>query len=369
MKAKQVPPQAVILAGGRGTRFWPRSRRQTPKQLLNIVGKASMLQQTLARLRPLFRPEQVWVVTQNEQAAAVAAQVPEVPRAQILVEPVGRNTAAAIGLAALHLHARFGDAVMAVLPADHLIADAAAFRRALRAAVALAGRPSTLVTLGIEPQWPETGYGYIERGELVGRFNGLRAYRVERFVEKPPLARARRFVASGRHSWNAGMFFWTATTYLEQLARFRPATARLLARLARAVGTSQYRRTLARLYPQLESISVDYALLEPASRARKSVTVCVIPARIGWSDVGSWAAVYNLLARKPGENISLERLVALDASGNYFWVPGRLVAAVGVRDLIVVETDDALLVCPRARAQEVGRVVEELQRRRLFRWL
>src|SRR5579875_513846 len=355
MKAKQVPPQAVILAGGRGTRFWPRSRRQTPKQLLNIVGKASMLQQTLARLRPLFRTEQVWVVTQNEQAAAVAAQVPEVPRAQILVEPVGRNTAAAIGLAALHLHARFGDAVMAVLPADHLIADAAAFRRALRAAVALAGRPSTLVTLGIEPQWPETGYGYIERGELVGRFNGLRAYRVERFVEKPPLARARRFVASGRHSWNAGMFFWPATTYLEHLAR--------------AVGTSQYRRTLARLYPQLESISVDYALLEPASRARKSVTVCVIPARIGWSDVGSWAAVYNLLARKPGENISLERLVALDASGNYFWVPGRLVAAVGVRDLIVVETDDALLVCPRARAQEVGRVVEELQRRRLFRWL
>jgi mannose-1-phosphate guanylyltransferase len=369
MKPTPAPPQAVILAGGRGTRFWPRSRRRTPKQLLNIVGQTSMLQQTLARLRPLFRPEQIWVVTQREHAEAVRQQIPEVPCAQILIEPVGRNTAAAIGLAALHMRARYGDAVMAVLPADHVIANAGTFRKILRAALALAAHPATLVTLGIEPRWPETGYGYIERGELIGRFKGLRAYRVKRFVEKPPLARARRFMASGRHSWNAGMFFWTATTYLEQLARFRPTTARLLTRLAAAVDTPHYKRTLAHLYPQLENISVDYALLEPASRTPRAVTVCVLPARIGWSDVGSWAAVYNLLARKPGENISLERLVALDASGNYFWVPGRLVAAIGIRDLVVVETPDALLLCPRTRAQDVGRVVEELQRRRLYRWL
>jgi mannose-1-phosphate guanylyltransferase len=360
---------AVILAGGRGTRFWPRSRTRTPKQLLNILGGATMLQQTVARLAPLFPPARIWVVTNAEQAAAVRRQLPRVPREQILVEPAGRNTAAAIGLAAVHLQKEFGEALMAVLPADHYIARTARYRRIVRAALEVARRGPNLVVLGIPPTRPDTGFGYIERGEAAGRFGGQRVYAVRQFTEKPSLARAKRYAASGRYDWNAGMFFWRVSTYLDALRRFLPATHRALSALAKDVGTPREARALARIYPRLKNISADYAVMEPATRERGPRRVFVLPAEIGWSDIGSWAAVYELLARRMGENVSAGPSLALEAAGNFLWSPKKFVAAVGVRDLVLVETPDAILLCPRDRAQDVAKIVKWLEQRKLHHLL
>jgi mannose-1-phosphate guanylyltransferase len=355
---------AVILAGGRGTRFWPRSRIRTPKQLLNIVGQRTMLQQTAARLAPLFSPARLWAVTNQEQAPAVRRQMPGISAGHILAEPAGRNTAAAIGLAAIHLarESYSADALMAVLPADHFIAQEARYRRIVLAALEMAARPGTLVALGIPPTRPETGYGYIERGRLAGRPGGLPAYAVRRFVEKPALVLARRYAASGRYDWNAGMFFWRVSTYLDHLREFLPTTYRALMRLADTIGTPRYSRALRHAYARLENVSVDYAVLEPASR--KPGHVFVLPAAVGWSDIGSWAAVHELLGLRGGANVSAGPLISLGASGCFFWVPGKHVAALGVRDLVVVETPDALLVCPRDRAQDVGQIVKELEKQK-----
>jgi mannose-1-phosphate guanylyltransferase len=360
----KLEAHAVILAGGRGTRFWPRSRARAPKQLLNIIGRETMLQQAVSRIEPVVGAGRLWVVTQTAQADAVCRQLPRLPPSHLLVEPEGRNTAAAVALAAVHLRRQQPDSLMAVLPADQVVRHASRFRRIVRAALRLASEPASLVVLGIPPTRPETGYGYIERGASLGRAGGAPAYTVRRFTEKPPLRLARRYVASGRYWWNAGMFFWRVSTYLETLARFLPATERALTALAPSIGAPGYKLRLERVYRRLPSISVDYAVLEPASRPGSGARVCVLPANVGWSDIGSWASVYELLAARPGATVSAGPLLAFDAAGNYFWVPDKLLAAVGVRDLVVVETADALLVCPRERAQEVGRIVKELERRK-----
>ena len=371
--AKQITTCAVLLAGGRGTRFWPRSRTRTPKQLLDIVSSKSMLRETADRLAPLFTPNRLWVVTNDEQAAGVQRELPRVPRKQILAEPVGRNTAAAIGLAAIHLAQEHGDALMAVLPADHHIADAAQYRKVVRAAMKMASRPGNLVVLGIPPSGPETGFGYIERAGVATRVEGIPAYTVRRFTEKPNAARARKYVTSGRYLWNAGMFFWRVSAFLECLRKYLPQTWHALGELQQSIGTPEYTRALQRIYPRMENISVDYAIMEPATRARAmrgkpkeraAERVFVLPAKIGWSDIGSWAAVYELLARKQYENVSVGDSFALDATGNFLWSRKKFVAAIGVRDLVVVETDDALLICPRARAQDVGKVVKWLEEKR-----
>ena len=364
-KRREPSAHAVILAGGRGTRFWPRSRTRTPKQLLNIVGESTMFEQTLERLSPLFPASRLWVVTNREQAAAVRKQAPRLATDHVLAEPAGRNTAAAIGLAAAHLlRGASPEAVMAVLPSDHFIARAARYRRVVRAALAVAARPGALVVLGIPPARPETGYGYIERAGRARRVRREPVYSVRRFTEKPSLARARRYLQSGRYFWNAGMFFWRVATYFENLERRLPKTHAALMRLAETIGTPRYPAALRRIYPQLENISVDYAVLEPASRDPRRSPVFVLPADVGWSDIGSWAAVYELLARRRGQNVAAGPLCALDSAGNLFWSPDKFVAAVGVRDLIIVETPDALLVCPRGRAQEVGRIVRWLEEHR-----
>jgi mannose-1-phosphate guanylyltransferase len=361
---------AVILAGGRGTRFWPRSRMRTPKQLLNIVGKNTMLEQTAARLGPLFPPSRQWVVTNSEQAAAVRKQMPRVPASQIITEPVGRNTAAAIGLAAAHLlHSGLGkenDALMAVLPADHYIARPAAYLKIVRAALHVAHAAGSLVVLGIPPSRPETGYGYIERarGKAVAA-DGVPVFSVRRFTEKPAPAQARKYVNSGRYYWNAGMFFWRVSTFLGNLEKFLPKTHDALMRLAGEIGTPRYARLLARIYPKLENISVDYAIMEPATRQLAAPSVFVLPAEVGWSDIGSWAAVYELLARKKNENVSAGKFFALDSDGNFFWSPKKFIGAVGVHNLVVVETVDALLLCPRERAQDVGKIVKWLETEKL----
>lgn len=364
MNGKSLAVCAVLLAGGRGTRFWPRSRMRTPKQLLNIVGNKTMLRETADRLAPVFGQRNFWAVTNVEQAAAVRRELRGVPASHILAEPVGRNTAAAIGLAAIHLAHEHGDVIMAVLPADSYILDGARYRTLVRAALEQARGAGNLVVLGIPPTRPETGYGYIERGAKCARPRGIAAYEVKRFTEKPDLPLARRYVASGQFLWNAGMFFWRASTFLENLKRFLPATHRALIELSKAIGTRKYSSALRRIYPRLANISVDFAVMEPATRILGPRRVTVIPTKVGWSDIGSWAAVYELLATKPGENVSAGPSFALDAEGNYFWSPKKFVAAIGVRNLVLVETGDAILLCSRDRSQDVGKIVKWLESKR-----
>lgn len=316
-----------------------------------------MVCETAKRLAPLFPPKTIWAVTNEDQAAAVRRELRGIPARQILSEPVGRNTAAAIGLAAIHLRRAHGDAVMAALPADSYIADAARYRKLVRVALSVANKPGNLVVMGVPPARPETGYGYVESGAPSG--DGV--FAVKRFTEKPALEVAREYVASGNYFWNAGMFFWRVSTFLDCLKRFLPKTHEALEELAATIGARRYERALRQIYPHLESISVDYAVMEPATRKEGVQRVFVVPAEVGWSDIGSWHTVYELLRRKTGGNVSAGAHFALDASGNFFWSPKKFVAAIGVHDLVVVETDDALLICPRDRAQDVSRVVKWLE--------
>src|SRR6202521_2990941 len=333
MSSESLTIHAVILAGGRGTRFWPRSRTRTPKQLLNIVGKETMLEQTVARLRPLIPPERIWTVTNAEQATEVRKQLPAQARRRVLTEPIGRNTAAAIALAALHVrHAARGDALLAVLPADHYIANPERYRIIVRAALEVARRKGRMVVLGIPPTRPETGFGYIERmGEAIDS-KGFPVYAVRRFTEKPALSVAKVYAGSGDYHCNAGMFFWRVSTFLENLNKHLPKTYAYLETLADSIGKSSYDRKLRAIYARLENISVDYAIREPATRQPGPPSVFVIPAEVGWSDIGSWAAVYELLAKLTGENILPGPGYTLDASGNIVWSPSKFVAAIGVND-------------------------------------
>ncbi|HEY6946899.1 MAG TPA: mannose-1-phosphate guanylyltransferase [Candidatus Acidoferrum sp.] len=362
MPSEKLIAHAVILAGGRGTRFWPRSRKRTPKQLLNIVGKETMLEQTVARLRPLIPAERIWTVTNAEQAAAVRKQVPSAARKRVLVEPKGLNTAVAIGLAAIHArHVSRGDALLAVLPADHHIAQPQKYREIVSAALDVAREPGRMVVLGIPPTRPETGFGYIEHmGEPISE-KRFPVFAVKRFTEKPALPLAVEYVASGKYHWNAGMFFWRVSTFLDNLKSFLPKTYAALEELSALIGKRNYERQLRTMYQKFENISVDYAVLEPATRTEGPPRVFVIPAEIGWSDIGSWAAVYELLAKKNGENVLAREGYTLDAEGNFLWAPSKFVAAIGVRDLVMVETPDALLICPRDRAQDVAKVVKHLE--------
>jgi mannose-1-phosphate guanylyltransferase len=370
MPTEKLQTHAIILAGGRGTRFWPRSRTRTPKQLLNIVGEETMLEQTVARLRPLIPPDRIWTVTNAEQAAAVKNQVPAAARKRVLTEPVGRNTAAAIALAAIHVrHVAKGDALMAVLPADHFIAQPEKYRKIVGAALELAHEPGRMIVLGIPPTRPDTGFGYVERfGNALGS-SDFPAFAVRRFTEKPVLDLAKEYVASGNFQWNAGMFFWRVSTFLDNLKRFLPKTHEALESLAKNIGKKTYERRLRAIYPKLENISVDYAILENATRQEGPPCVFVIPADVGWSDIGSWAAVYELLAKHPGDNVLAGRGLALDASSNFLYSPTKFIAAIGIRDLIVVETRDALLIVPRDRAQDVAKIVKSLEERKLNKLL
>jgi mannose-1-phosphate guanylyltransferase len=344
----------LILAGGRGTRFWPRSRKRYAKQVLNVFGERSLIQATVDRLAPVIAPERLWVLTSRDLRDAIVSQLPEIPKSQILAEPAQRNTAPAIGLAAQILSSQDAKAVMGVFPADHLVAKPPAFRKVLRAAFrgADAGR---LMVVGIQPRWPETGYGYIEfpRGVAAGSSVPVS---VRRFHEKPSLARARRYVTSGNFYWNSGMFFWRPGVLLEALRRYLPRTATVLAALP-PFGARKFAAELVRGFPLCENISVDFAVMERADNVSG-----IAAADFGWSDVGSWNAVYELLPRDGCGNAVAPDSICLDAHNNLVDARGKTVALVGVKDLIVVDTPDALLVADRARAQQVGEVVKALER-------
>jgi mannose-1-phosphate guanylyltransferase len=370
MARETLTIHAVILAGGRGTRFWPRSRTKTPKQLLSIVGKGTMLEQTVARLRPMISADRIWTVTNVEQEASLRKQLAAASRKRVLVEPLGRNTASAIALAAFHLRAAAkGDALMAVLPADHYIEQVSAYQKIVRTALDVAREPGRMVVLGIPPTRPETGFGYIERMDATIGAHGVPVYPVRRFTEKPALDTAKEYLASGNYQWNAGMFFWRVSTYLNALRTHLPDTYAKLEKLAKSIGTRKYSGELRKVYPQLENISVDYAILERVTRQSSDPQVFVIPAEVGWSDIGSWAAVYELLAKNPGSNIFVGGGHAIEATGNYFSSEKKFIGAIGVNDLVMVETADALLVCPRDRAQDIGKLVKWLEEQKLKKLL
>jgi len=306
--------------------------------------------------------DRVWTVTNAEQAAAVRRQLPPAARKRVLVEPFGRNTAAAIALAAFHIQkAGKGDALMAVLPADHYIEQTAEYQKIVSTALDVAREPGRMVVLGIPPTRPETGFGYIERIEATIGAHGIPIYPVRRFTEKPAIEMAKEYIGTGNYFWNAGMFFWRVSTFLNALQEFLPGTFEVLEALCGKIGTSQYASRLGKNYAKLENISVDYAILERATAAAGKPQVFVIPAEVGWSDIGSWAAVYDLMARQAGTNVFSGEGHAIDAVGNFVSSPGKFVAVVGVQDLVVVDTPDALLICPRDRVQDVGKVVKWLE--------
>lgn len=349
---------AVIMAGGSGTRFWPLSRRKRPKQLLRLFGSASLLEQTVARLRPVIPPERTYVFTSRQLWSEVRRCLPGIPASQIVAEPASRNTAPTLGVAAHEIVRRDPEGLMVVLPSDHAITRPAAFRQALRAACRVGAIEGRSVVMGLKPTRPETGFGYVRLGKLEGQVAGEPVYRVEKFKEKPPLAVARRYVASGRYLWNGGMFVWRASTLLRNFQRFQPRMARLMARLA-ATGGVRASAAFRRLFPRLESVSIDYALME------KVPAVFAVAAELGWSDVGSWAVFHELSPRDRDDNVRPAYSLSLDSRGNVVVSPGKFVVTVGVKDLVIVETADALLVCARHRAQEVAKAVQALKRRGL----
>jgi mannose-1-phosphate guanylyltransferase len=344
------------MAGGVGSRLWPRSRKQTPKQLLNLTSERTMFQEAVARLAPLFKPEQVFVVTSAGYVPAMREQVPELPSQNYIIEPCGHGTAPCIGLAALYLRRLDPNAIMAVLTADHFMENGELFREALAAAGRLAWQ-GRLVTLGIEPSFPATGYGYILRAEKLANFGSLKAYRVKRFTEKPDLPTARKFLASGRYYWNSGMFIWRVIDVMAEFGRQMPELHEQLAEIDAAIGAPREKEILERVWQDVENQTIDYGIMEGAKK------VAVIPVDIGWSDVGSWATLLDILPGDGQGNVVTGRHLGIDTARTLVYSPQRMVATVGLKDMIVVDTGDALLVCPKDRAQDVKNIVDELEAR------
>ncbi|NUQ28299.1 MAG: NTP transferase domain-containing protein [Acidobacteriaceae bacterium] len=361
----------VILAGGSGTRFWPRSRKATAKQILALDGERTMIQQTVDRLALTTERKNIWVITNSVLAEKIGAQLPDVPVGHILCEPAARNTAPACGLAAFLMERDEPDTVIGIFPSDHVVKDAGRFAAALRAGIAVAAAGDNIVVMGVPPTRPETGYGYIEQGDVAMPAPGLLlpVRHVHRFTEKPDKPTAIEFVATGRYSWNSGIFLWTARTLANALREHVPQVAVKLEEIAQAYGTPEFDEVFARLYPECENISIDYAVLEPRSgKGEQSSGIYCIPAEFGWNDLGSWAALHehqrSIAAPgcdQHGNVVDGQGVIALNAKGNYVYAKERTVALVGVNDLVVVETDDALLVTTREHSQDVGKVVKALQ--------
>ena len=353
---------AVIMAGGSGTRLWPLSRRGRSKQALKLVGERTMLQHAVDRLAPLFPPEQIYVVTREDQCALLSSQVPELPRSSFINEPVGCGTAPAIGLAAIQLRKRDPAAIMAVLTADHYITDTGAFRRVLEAAALVAvGGP--LVTLGIKPASPSTGFGYIEQGDGLGSVLGLPVFCVKQFTEKPGLELAHQMLASGMYSWNSGMFVWRVDRILEEFQDQMPNLYAQLMDVEASLGKPEFTQVLRRVWSQVREQTIDYGVMEHAGR------VVVIPVDIGWTDVGSWASLAELLPPDQDGNIFVGPCKEIDTHNTLVFGGKRLVATIGLKDIVIVDSDDALLVCAKQREQDVREIVERLKMNGDSQWL
>ncbi len=366
----------VILAGGSGTRFWPRSRKTKAKQVLALDGERTMIQQTVDRLAPVADPENVWVITNNLLDDLIAEQLEEVPRDHILSEPAARNTAPACALAAFLLEKTEPETVIGIFPSDHVVKNKSRFAEIIRAGIALAASGEKIVVLGVPPVRAETGYGYIELGATVESAllppSDLTVRRVRRFTEKPHSGLAEHFVRSGNYAWNGGIFLWSARTLANAIREHRPAMAPLLEKIAAAHSTSkaEFDRVFEEVYPQCENISIDYAVLEPRSaKGEESAEIYCLPGDFDWNDLGCWSALHEHAAGCPPESVSLANVfegedplcISIDSTGNYVHAPGKVIALVGVSNLVVVQTKDALLITTRERSQDVGKVVAELK--------
>lgn len=351
---------AVIMAGGGGTRLWPLSRQTRPKQLLSLFDERSLYQASVQRLSGLIPPERILVVAMPDLARQLHAQTPEIPYENFLQEPAARGTASVVGLAAAALHKRDPQASMAILTADHYIRDEELFRQYLQAAYA-AVQDDYLVTLGIEPGFAATGFGYIQRGQALGEYGGSQAYQVLRFKEKPDLPTAQAMIASGDHVWNSGMFFWRAGRILKEFERQMPELAAGLVEIENAWDTPVQQETLQRVWQTLTPQTIDYGIMENAQQA------AVIPAAgLGWSDVGSWDALFDFLECDTDHNVLMgaPQIVSLDTHDCLIYMSQerRLIVTIGVEDLVVVDAGDVLLVCRKDQAQRVRQVVSQLQK-------
>ncbi len=354
---------AVIMAGGKGTRFWPLSRGKKPKHLLNITGEKSIIQYTVDRVTPLVGKENVLIVTGASHSDEIREQLPELPAENILIEPVGRNTAPCIGLAAIHIRKRSPDAVMFVLPSDHLIADTKSFLASLTAAREMAKRGDCLVTIGIKPEWPETGYGYMERGEIADTIEETGIYEVGSFREKPDPATAEAFLKDGRFFWNSGMFIWKVSAILDAIKRLVPELYEGLMMIEESIGTEHEKDVLSEIYRDIKSVSIDYGVME------KTRDVFMVEGNFGWNDIGSWDALWDVMDKDEMGNATRGEVISFDTSNSLVYSPQKMVALIGVKDLIVVETEDSLLICKRGSSQDVRKVVGHLGKKGMEEYL
>lgn len=343
-----------VLAGGSGTRLWPLSRTHHPKQFLRLAGDRSLIQETVARVLPIVPIQQIAVVTEHTQTADVARELPELPPANILAEPVQRGTATALGLAALWVQRQNPHEVMVSLHSDHLIGDPEAFRQALQAAAEAASGGRHLLTLGIRPTEPTTSLGYIRVGQPIGKAGSFTVHRVDEFVEKPNRQRAESYLADGSYLWNSGIFAWRVDTFLQRFAELLPDTFDRLQEIAACLDRPDWNDTLARVYPTIQSQTIDVGIMERADN------VAVIPATFPWSDVGSWAELLEVLPADSEGNVVRGTHIGLDTQRSLIFANTKPVATIGLSDLVVVDTPDVLLICPRDRAQTVKQLVERL---------
>lgn len=345
---------AVILAGGRGERFWPLSTQRRPKQFLALVGDKPLLSMAVDRLAGLIPPERVLVITSAELADAAREAAPQLPPGNVIGEPFGRDTAAACALGCVLVKARSPEAVFCILTADQIMGDIDVYQKTLRESMALAGSQDTLLTIGIRPSSPSTGFGYIESGETVGERDGIQFLKVKRFVEKPDQRTAEQFLAAGRYYWNSGMFVWSTAAFASALARHCPTLHAMARRLSATVGTPAFEASLRAEYEQLARISVDYALMEKADN------IVMARGTFAWDDVGSWTALANHVPADAAGNVVLGTCEGLESKGNIVVSRDRVTALFGVDDLVVVHAGRTTLICPKARAQEIKKLVQKL---------
>ena len=351
---------AVIMAGGSGTRFWPESRQKQPKQFLRIFGKKTLLEETVARLGKVIPPRRVLVVTQKKKETQVRKLFKGVPSKQIMGEPVGRNTAPCAVLAARMVLERDPDAVLALLPADHRIENVGVFTKALEAAARVALQERKPVTFGIQPTFPHTGYGYLELDYLVSDKHGFPVYRLKRFHEKPNLKKATAFFHSRSFLWNSGMFVWRADELLKTAARYLPEAYAVVEKIAKL----GFQRGMKRFYHQMPSVSIDYGLMEKIKG-----NIFAIPVDFGWNDVGGWQSLGDLYPKDKHQNVVLGKALLIDSEGNIVKTNRRLIALLGVKNFVVVDTPDALLVCPKDKTESIRKVVEELKHKKWKQYL
>jgi mannose-1-phosphate guanylyltransferase len=348
----------VIMAGGGGTRFWPLSRASAPKQFLNITGEDSMINDTIKRIEGIIPPEQILIVTSKAQEKMLNQVIlDEIPAENIIIEPVGKNTAACIGYAAFVIKARCENSIMGVFPSDHYIKNPVEFQKVLIAAFSVAEKDDKLVTMGITPSYPSTGYGYIKYDrDKVYQAEEKSAFEVLEFVEKPDAPKAKMYIDSGNYLWNSGMFVWKTSVILKNFERFLPRTYKKISAIEPYIGKNEEIAKVEEIYPELQDISIDYGIMERAEE------VVVIPGDFGWNDVGCWDSLGCVFPPDEKGNITRGDFVEIDTRNSIIYSNGRLVAAVGLEDMIVVETSDALLVCPKRNAQDVKKVVDMLKK-------